>query len=89
MPRRRNQPSASPYAPSTSLEQVADWLTKIIVGVGLTQLNKIPRKLDSLASYIAMGMGGSASQAINVAEPIVGVIKESGERIEPPPDEDS
>jgi len=56
-----NQLDASLYHPSTSLEQVADWLTKIIVGVGLTQLNKIPSKLDSLASYIAAGMGQSAA----------------------------
>jgi|HubBroStandDraft_6_1064221.scaffolds.fasta_scaffold285791_1 hypothetical protein len=48
----------SPYQPSTSLEQISDWLTKIIVGVGLTQLNKIPGKLDGLASYIAAGLGG-------------------------------
>src|SRR5215469_6559661 len=43
----------SRYRPSTSLEQIADWLTKIIVGVGLTQLNHIPGKLDALAAYIA------------------------------------
>jgi tetratricopeptide (TPR) repeat protein len=48
---------ASRYKPSTSLEQISDWLTKIIVGVGLTQLNKIPGKLDGLATYIATGMG--------------------------------
>jgi hypothetical protein len=48
----------SRYSPSTSLEQIADWLTKIIVGVGLTQLNKIPNKLDLLAGYVAGGMGG-------------------------------
>jgi len=45
------------YSPSTSLEQVADWLTKIIVGVGLTQLNKIPHNLYLLAAYIGTGMG--------------------------------
>jgi hypothetical protein len=48
------------YQGSTSLEQVSDWLTKIIVGVGLTQLNKIPGKLDGLATYIATGMGTNA-----------------------------
>lgn len=47
------------YRPSTSLEEIADWLTKMIVGVGLTQLNKIPTKLDALASYVAKGMGDS------------------------------
>jgi hypothetical protein len=33
--------SKSNYALSTNLEQIADWLTKIIVGVGLTQIHKI------------------------------------------------
>jgi hypothetical protein len=47
----------SKYRPSTSLEQIADWLTKIIVGVGLTQLSYIPGKLDALSVYIASGMG--------------------------------
>ena len=49
------------YAPSTSLEQISDWLTKIIVGVGLTQLSKIPPKLDGLAAYISNGMCGDQS----------------------------
>jgi hypothetical protein len=49
------------YQPSTSLEQISDWLTKIIVGVGLTQLDKIPAKLDGLASYIASGLGGGSA----------------------------
>lgn len=44
------------YERSTSLEQVSDWLTKMIVGVGLTQLDKIPGKLDQLATYIARGL---------------------------------
>jgi hypothetical protein len=46
------------YSPSTSLEQISDWLTKIIVGLGLTQLNNIPHKLDQLAQYVAQGLGG-------------------------------
>lgn len=54
--------TGSVYQGSTSLEQVSDWLTKIIVGVGLTQLNKIPGKLDGLATYIASGMGNNVSQ---------------------------
>jgi hypothetical protein len=44
------------YQRSTSLEQVSDWLTKMIVGVGLTQLNRIPGKLYELATYIANGL---------------------------------
>src|ERR1700730_13401118 len=30
---------------NTNLEQISDWLTKILVGVGLTQLHKLPTAL--------------------------------------------
>jgi hypothetical protein len=40
---------------NSQLHQIADWLTKIVVGLGLTQLNKIPGKLQAWADYIAKG----------------------------------
>lgn len=36
------------YKPSTNLEQIADWLTKIIVGVGLIEIHKIIFKFNEL-----------------------------------------
>ncbi|MCS3529577.1 pYEATS domain-containing protein [Chryseobacterium sp. JUb7] len=36
-----------------NLVQISDWLTKIIVGVGLTQLNNIPGYLNSLGKYFS------------------------------------
>jgi hypothetical protein len=30
---------------NTNLEQISDWLTKILVGVGLTQLDQAPQRL--------------------------------------------
>src|ERR1700733_5605774 len=45
---------------NTNLEQISDWLTKILVGVGLTQLDKIPHKLMGLAEYFGPGVGGNA-----------------------------
>jgi hypothetical protein len=47
---------SSLFEPSTSLEEISDWLTKIIVGVGLTQLTQLPAKLDALGLYIAYGL---------------------------------
>jgi hypothetical protein len=41
---------------NTNLEQISDWLTKILVGVGLTQLQKIPDKLMKTADYFAPGL---------------------------------
>lgn len=40
------------YKPNTNLEEISDWLTKIIVGVSLTQAIKIPNYLESLAHSI-------------------------------------
>jgi hypothetical protein len=47
--------SVTQYRVNSSLEQIADWLTKIIVGLGLIQLTKLPGLLQGLASYIAAG----------------------------------
>jgi hypothetical protein len=48
------------YSANTNLEQISDWLTKIIVGVGLVQLTVIPGKLRSLADYLATAFGTPA-----------------------------
>ena len=36
--------------PNSNLVEISDWLTKILVGVGLVQLNKIPAKVQALVS---------------------------------------
>src|SRR5262245_24488730 len=41
------------YQVNTNLEQISDWLTKIIVGIGLVKLAKIPPKFMKLAEYVA------------------------------------
>jgi hypothetical protein len=43
---------------NTNLEQVSDWLTKIVVGVGLTQLNTIPGWLKEYAKAVSPNLGG-------------------------------
>ncbi|MBI3764762.1 MAG: hypothetical protein HY260_23215 [Chloroflexi bacterium] len=47
------------YRANTNLEQISDWLTKILVGVGLTQLSGLPGKLQQVASYLGSGLGNS------------------------------
>lgn len=46
------------YVTNTSLEEIADWLTKIIIGLGLTQLIKIPNYMKSLSNNIVFGIVG-------------------------------
>jgi hypothetical protein len=45
---------------NTNLEKISDWLTTIIVGVGLTQLEEIPGALDDFGDRVAIyfGFGG-------------------------------
>lgn len=38
---------------NTNLEQISDWLTKIIVGIGLVELKNVPRYLESVADFMA------------------------------------
>src|SRR2546430_12009714 len=49
--------------PNTSLDQISDWLTKILVGVGLTQLFDLTVKLQALANYVAPVFGGTPTGA--------------------------
>jgi hypothetical protein len=48
---------AGSYGANTNLEQISDWLTKILVGVGLTKLGVLPEKLQALASFVSPGFG--------------------------------
>lgn len=50
--------AAAPYGGNTSLEQISDWLTKILVGVGLTQLANLPTALTGMGTFLAPGLGG-------------------------------
>jgi hypothetical protein len=53
----------SKYTANTNLEQISDWLTKIVVGLTLTQLGRIPGALGRLADNMKAPLGGQASSA--------------------------
>jgi hypothetical protein len=44
---------------NTNLDQISDWLTKILVGLGLVQLGKVTSGINDLAEAAAPGLGGS------------------------------
>ena len=48
------------YGANTNLEQISDWLTKILVGVGLTQLPQLSAGLERVAGGVANGLGTTA-----------------------------
>jgi len=49
------------YQGNTNLEQVSDWLTKIIVGVGLVQIGRSLPALTKLAASMKAPLGGQPS----------------------------
>jgi hypothetical protein len=48
------QPSNS--LPNTNLAEIADWLTKVILGAGLVQLTSLPGPIWKLANRMALGV---------------------------------
>jgi hypothetical protein len=48
--------AGSNYRANTNLEQISDWLTKILVGVGLVQFAAIAAALRGLVDFVAAGL---------------------------------
>lgn len=47
----------SRYTGNTNLEQVSDWLTKVLVGIGLTQLTNISEMFNTYMEFSRIGFG--------------------------------
>lgn len=55
------------YQANTNLEQISDWLTKILVGVGLTQISSIPEAIQKYTAYVSPGLGGFQTTSVFAA----------------------
>ncbi len=65
IPRRLQREDIEPAAGgallvNTNLEQISDWLTKIIVGVGLVEIGRLVSGLDAVADLVMLGDGSGA-----------------------------
>jgi hypothetical protein len=49
------------YAHNTNLEQISDWLTKILLGIGLANLGQIGNGLRRAVNFMAPGLGNVAA----------------------------
>lgn len=56
-----NATDKASYQPNTNLTQVSDWLTKIIIGVGLVQFGQLTRTIGDLGDELASSLGGDPS----------------------------
>ena len=59
------------YRPNTNLEQISDWLTKILVGAGLTQISGIRQWLKDLGTSLAPGFGTSDNARVFATATVV------------------
>lgn len=58
-------------AVNTNLEQISDWLTKIIVGVGLVELKQIPHYVIEAANFLRPFLGDTDSAAAFAAQILI------------------
>jgi hypothetical protein len=72
------QPAApgSTYGVNTNLTDISDWLTKIIVGVGLVQLGKIRGLLRDASRFVSVGLasGVNGKQPADFAAIALGIL---------------
>lgn len=62
---RPHDPNSADKNPQTNLEEIADWLTKIILGAGLVSLTKLPPLLGQFATYMASALGEPNYDSVN------------------------
>jgi hypothetical protein len=66
VPSARPQTDASPAEAhlqiNTNLEQISDWLTKILIGLALVNLKDLPDQLGRLTAYVAKGLDGATDE---------------------------
>ena len=54
---------ARAFKPNTNLEDISDWLTKIIVGLTLVQFGQLIDQLQQFADFLAPSLGGEESSS--------------------------
>ncbi len=65
-------PPASSFRPNTNLEEVSDWLTKILVGLTLVNLGEIQRELRAIATHAAAALRAQPTDAeVSVAHALL------------------
>src|SRR3954463_4924582 len=76
------KPAAEPaaakhFSANTNLEQISDWLTKILVGVGLVQIHQVSGAIEDLANGLGPGLGPqgfTVAVALHVPLSITGFV---------------
>lgn len=59
---------------NTNMEQISDWLTKLLVGAGLVELKNLPQAIDLAAQYIAPAIQSKAQISPSALNSIAAAI---------------
>jgi CheY-like chemotaxis protein len=75
-PTPRSAEAVVPTEINSNLVEVSDWLTKIIVGVGLVELKDLPANAESLARFVAgsLGMVDPAGRTLSSGVSLAGAL---------------
>jgi len=60
------------YESNSNLEQISDWLTKLLVGAGLVELKNLPGYVAGVGAYLGAGMTISNAPAFCVSAVVYG-----------------
>lgn len=63
-----DEPVTVPPSAPSNLEQVADWVTKLLLGGGLTQMQRIPPKIWAWSRLVAVGTLASNNSNVRLNE---------------------
>lgn len=82
LPKTLDRPTASTpttrrarLATNTNLDQISDWLTKILVGLGLVQLGKVTHGMSTIGDSLKPALGnGAGAKSFAVALLIYSVV---------------
>lgn len=69
-----NNGSSIDYRPSNNLEQISDWLTKILIGVGLVELREIRGILGSIGQAVENSLPGALTSTKVITQAVVVVF---------------
>ena len=70
-----NPPPSTSYLTNSNLIKVSDWLTTIIIGLGLVNLRKVPAAIEKLGAALKAPLGGMPySATIGVSVSIGGAV---------------
>jgi len=63
--------AAVSLGPPSNLEQVADWVTKLLLGGGLTQMQQIPPLVWRWSRWVALGILGDEAKTGKITEQVI------------------